>query len=60
MEVAAKTGKGDRTEKPSVARVTAMYDCKWVNPATGQQDSARGKFDLAAGRIEIAYQTART
>jgi hypothetical protein len=43
-----------------VGRVTKAINCRWANPATGPQDAARGKIDLADGMFEITYESGAT
>ncbi len=43
-----------------VGRVTKAINCRWANPASGPQDAARSKIDLADGMFEITYESGAT
>jgi hypothetical protein len=41
----------------AVGRVSRMVDCQWVDPVAGPKDMALGRFALASGMVEIAYNS---
>jgi hypothetical protein len=41
----------------AIGRVSRMVGCQWIDPVAGPKDTAMGRFALAAGMVEIAYNS---